>query len=234
MSLKLLAPDGHERYPTLEDDMESLLYVILYCSLLWLPHNLSKRDLALMVRMMFEDRTWLVDQYHGGEGKTANAFNRRYTKMVTFKEPLHDWLQTVMDYHSPRIHLREEYRGYWSDPDHLESFWRDFLQTRTFQPNDRVVHDHPAATGEYPPLGSSRRPYSTEVIWFGRRDENSPDGVATAAPRKRRLPSQPPIRRSKRLKELAEALASEPEPPRDPTSKASARPQRRQARQRRR
>ena len=222
MSYRLLAPAGLERKPTLQDDMESLFYVVLYCSLLWLPHNLSKEGLRRVIRMMFDIKTWIVDHYHGGDGKTPNALDRHYTKSITFKEPLHEWLQTVMDYFAPPRELQPQYKEYWSNPDHLEAYWGDFLRTHTFEADDRVVHDHPAATGVYVTPGSSI-PYSTEVVWFGEATEDGPPAVAEIAPRKRRAPprssrsaSPQPLRRSKRLKAREDAVARGPRPSRNP------------------
>ena len=68
MSIKLLAPNGQQQRPTVKDDMESLLYVILYCSLLWLPHNLSKKELDNAIFEMFDKRAWLVDDFYGKRG----------------------------------------------------------------------------------------------------------------------------------------------------------------------
>ncbi|PIL22447.1 hypothetical protein GSI_15135 [Ganoderma sinense ZZ0214-1] len=188
MSQKLLSPEGRERKPTLEDDMESLFYVVLYCSLLWLPHNLVKARLALIVFRIFEKRDWDRDQFYGGDGKLLNAFDRLYTRMVTFNEPLHEWLQTVMDYHSPQVD--GQYVGYWSNPDHLDNFWGNFLETHDLPQNDRVTHDHPAASGIYNPRSSEIGLYSSEVIWLGNPCQEDPEVAAppVGTKRKRRAP----------------------------------------------
>ncbi len=182
MSYKLLSQEGHERKPTLEDDMESLLYVVLYCSLLWLPHDLEKRLLARVILDMFERRDWENNQYYGGDGKTLNAFKRQYTRLVTFNQPLHEWLQTVMDYHSPRA--KGQYAGYWSNPDHLDTFWGNFLQAHDLPDDDRTTHDHPASTGVY---ALTMRLYSTEAIWLGNPISEDPE-----------VPHSPPAPKSKR------------------------------------
>lgn len=212
MSIKLLAPNGQQQRPTVKDDMESLLYVILYCSLLWLPHNLSKKELANAIFEMFDKRAWLVDDFYGGEGKILNATDRQYTQSIMFQEPFREWLQTVMDYHSPATGL---YEGHWPNPDQLDSFWGDFLQTRTFQPNDRVVHDHPAANGiPDPPLRSSNYLYSTEEIWLA-----NPSSSLNAIPRKRRArprDAAAPVRFSKRLRAKAEHASGAQLPLDDP------------------
>ena len=183
MSQKLLAPEGRDRRATLEDDMESLLYVVLYCSLLWLPHNLDKARLALIVFRIFEKRDWDRDQFYGGDGKLLNAYDRLYTKMVTFNHPLHEWLQTVMDYHSPQVD--GQYVGYWSNPDHLDTFWRNFLHTHDLPDNDHITHDHPAASGIYNPR-SSEGLYSSEVIWLGNPCREDPEVPPPLRPKRKR------------------------------------------------
>ena len=55
MSNKMLGPRGTTRNHTLQDDMESLIHVVLYCALLYLPHNLSDQELAQKIWLLFED-----------------------------------------------------------------------------------------------------------------------------------------------------------------------------------
>ena len=45
MSIDLLYDHENAVKQTIKDDMESLLYVVLYCALHWLPHSLSKDEL---------------------------------------------------------------------------------------------------------------------------------------------------------------------------------------------
>ena len=154
--------------------MESLLYVVLYCSFLWLPHNLSKADLASTIQGLFEESSWVYGTLTGGGGKIANAMLRLYTGRVEFNEPLKEWLTTVMDYLSP-AKTPHSYAGVghkWSSPEPLNQFWTDFLQTRTLPQNDRVVHEHPYATGKEEPLGSDA---STEAISLGKRPSEERD-----------------------------------------------------------
>ena len=48
MSRRMLSSFGFEGKQTLADDLESLVYVVLYCILLWLPHKLSKDDCSAL------------------------------------------------------------------------------------------------------------------------------------------------------------------------------------------
>ena len=101
MSNKVLAPQGLIRKHTLQDDMESLFYVILYCALLYLPHNFSKDLLAQTIREMFEASKFTDGYFIGGDGKLDNAVSRRYTKSMELNVPLKEWLDTVMDFCNP-------------------------------------------------------------------------------------------------------------------------------------
>ncbi|KAI0354872.1 hypothetical protein OH77DRAFT_1404217 [Trametes cingulata] len=149
MSYKLLLDPRGETKATLQDDMESLLYVVLYCALLWLPHNLSRDRLARLIVCIFDQYERYAGDFRGGAGKVANAAERMFTQEVKFRSAVGPWLETVMDYHLPPPTLRGEYRDYWSNPEYLDTFWREFLDGRTLERDDRVTHDHPRATGKY-------------------------------------------------------------------------------------
>ncbi|KAI0745673.1 hypothetical protein C8Q76DRAFT_764828 [Earliella scabrosa] len=131
---------------TIKDDMESLLYVILYCALLCLPHSLSIDDLSLVVSRIFEFSTTLNGTKVGGDGKMANAFTRRYTRSVVFKNSaIKKWLDAVMDFHT-RVEIDdddsqdEEDLAKW-DPALLDGFWSDFLKHHTLERADRVSNE---------------------------------------------------------------------------------------------
>ena len=53
MSIDLLYDHENLVKQTIKDDMESLLYVVLYCALHWLPHNLSKDRLSDLITAFF-------------------------------------------------------------------------------------------------------------------------------------------------------------------------------------
>ena len=222
MSNKMLAPKGTKRKQTLQDDMESLLYVVLYCSFLWLPHNLSKAELARTVKRLFEYADFYYGDYQGGDGKLENAVDREHTRAVAFNPVLKEWLDTVMNYYYPPKHLLQAYlkARKWSDPAQLDMFWTNFLQTHTLPADDRVVHDHPHATDQYDYGAHAGSSPSTEAISLGKRgpDSGQLDDHAPAQKRFRintlRLQSVPP-RRSQRLR--AKSGTSGPALPRPPT-----------------
>ena len=205
----MLAYDGKLRKQTIQDDMESLFYVVLYCSFLWLPHKLSKEDLHRTIKKFFEAASWVwpYADFEGGEGKVANAMRREYTKDVEFNPALKEWLDTVMDYNNPPPHLRQAYReaGKWSDPEQLDNFWGEFLRTHTLERDDRVVHDHPHATGKYGAHPEGR--YSTEAISLGGKRASQRRGLEEQPAVKRCRVTAPPValaqtqpRRSDRLR----------------------------------
>ncbi|TFK89719.1 hypothetical protein K466DRAFT_597544 [Polyporus arcularius HHB13444] len=226
MSWNMLVHTGPKTQQTLRDDMESLLYVVLYCSLLWLPHSLSKESLADIIYAMFEAHTTYGDIQAGGDGKIINAHHRSYTDRIKFAPALNEWLNTVMDYNLPReiededededeaevsvnVANEEQWVDRWADPTHLETFWAEFLRTHTLPSDDRLIHDHPHALGIYTPRPN---PWtivfrSTEAISLGKRP--SDEVSATRVTRKRPRPDlsltppvAPPSRRSERIRDL--------------------------------
>ena len=125
---------------TFQDEMESLLYVVLYSALLWQRHNVSQKQLTKTIGEMFISCTaFEAGSKDGGDGKIANAKDRVYTRLVLFEnESLDDWLKAVMDFHSPRRHRRAEYQDEWSHPEHLDAYWLSFLRTQTLESDDMV------------------------------------------------------------------------------------------------
>ena len=75
MSMRMLLPDGKTNEATFRDDMESLLYVVLYCSFLWLPHNLPKDKLAATIKELFEHYELHEGVQFGGGGTGGGEFS---------------------------------------------------------------------------------------------------------------------------------------------------------------
>ena len=139
MSQRMLSHDNVNEKMTLEDDMESLLYVVLYVALRWLPHSYPDRYLHKLFHDFFEDQADFGGVPHGGLHKFGNARGRATTREVVFKDAsFHEWLNTVMDYHCPPKTLKKEYEGRWSNPSFLDSYWCDFLQAHQLARGDRV------------------------------------------------------------------------------------------------
>ncbi|KAL7277722.1 hypothetical protein ACG7TL_008658 [Trametes sanguinea] len=141
MSARMLQPTGEsEDSHTFQDDLEALLYVVLYCGVLYLPHNLTESQLAEFYAAFFEEAYAQMGQTHGGVAKQVNAKCRQFTETITFGDPAFaEWLNTVMDYHSPPPELQETYAGYWNG-ERLNEFWSRFLETHELERHNRTVH----------------------------------------------------------------------------------------------
>ncbi|KAJ3012573.1 hypothetical protein NUW54_g1830 [Trametes sanguinea] len=141
MSIRMLNSDQLNGKHTLPDDLEALLYVVLYCALYYLPHNLSPQYVAAFSKAFFDEyRRRLGGVLHGGEAKYANAFARSFTKNVHFRDTVFDeWLQTVMDLHCQRIGTIKRQENLWT-LDSLDNYWTQFLETHNLEADNRQVH----------------------------------------------------------------------------------------------
>ncbi|OSD02505.1 hypothetical protein PYCCODRAFT_408431 [Trametes coccinea BRFM310] len=138
MSIKLInEPDEPH---TFQDDMEALFYVVLYCSLVHLQHDMDDpQDLRTFIQLFFDSSMFRFGRLEGGDSKRANAIMRTWTDRVKWNNAdLKAWLDTVMDYHRPPMHLRAAWSDRWSNPDYLDSFWRSFLEERSLAKDDWV------------------------------------------------------------------------------------------------
>ena len=139
MSRRMLSHLNAFARHTLADDMESLLYVVLYAALRWLPHDYPDYALSDLLQHFFEARTDVRGIPHGGTYKLGNAEYRGTTREIDFKDTsFQEWLNTVLDYHCPPEPLKEAYAGRWSDPSHLDRYWAEFLRTHELARNDRL------------------------------------------------------------------------------------------------
>ena len=177
------AAEGHKGKATFQDEMESLLYVVLHSALLWQKHNAHPKDLTNIITELFnKSRDMAGGVRDGGDGKLANAEERIYTRNVQFENrDLSEWLNTVMDFHSPPPHLEAEYKDKWTHPEQLDAYWLNFLQTHKLEPNNRADNE----LEQYDLYDSITLPRSP-----------SPPGIPVRGPSKTPPPSYP--RRLKR------------------------------------
>ncbi|GBE83554.1 predicted protein [Sparassis crispa] len=167
MSHRLDTGNGRLRH-TIEDDMESLLYVVLYCGLHWLPHEL---DADKAVQAIFFNREVVSRNESGrtelrsmepGEGKLQNKKNRKYVDPSRFAEPFGVWLETSMNYNHPReeedssasnaVSARENgdcsdaavspnpCEGNWDGPTPWKLYWEQYKANEYLPKNDKKPH----------------------------------------------------------------------------------------------
>ncbi|KAI0350370.1 hypothetical protein OH77DRAFT_1431108 [Trametes cingulata] len=200
MSYKVLADP--EKPHIFQDDMESLFYVVLYCSLHHLSHSLTPGELGTFLHEFFDQSAFCFGALRGGTGKGANAGDRFWTRRVSFRNAdLQTWLDTVMDYNGPPRARRAELKDHWTNPDYLDTFWGAFLQASSLPCNDRVhnafIKPHRFRDHTEPSLIPLRKHIFQAEI--------QKRLAASAGPPKRPRPANDiaPLRRSKRLRSKA-------------------------------
>ncbi|OJT04963.1 hypothetical protein TRAPUB_4244 [Trametes pubescens] len=142
MSSKVLSKP--EQPHTLEDDMESLLYVVLYCALLYLPHNLDDESLEVVIQRLFDQSVDIDGELRGGFGKIANRAGCTLTGRIKFANPdLQKWLDDAMNLHGRLGVPSAQSSLIWRVPENLDKLWRDFFATQTLTSGDRVENALP-------------------------------------------------------------------------------------------
>lgn len=193
---------------TRDDDMESLLYVILFCAMTWLGHNLSKDALEKRIEDFFDSRhekLGSIDTF-GGDSKWNNAQGRQLTQDIRWNNAaVGDWFNTVLDFfripilRRPR-EARWEHIQPWHDLDALEPYWASFLRERDSElgTDDRV--DLPSllhardASGAVPGIPADGLPLvmaPTNALGKRSSRSSSPEDVSVP-PLKRTRRSAPP------------------------------------------
>ncbi|OBZ71555.1 hypothetical protein A0H81_08674 [Grifola frondosa] len=128
---------------TLQDDMESLFYVVLYCSLRWLPHSDTDESVSARINALFHHSHCIGGQMLGGDAKISLLRSRAFARDITWANAgVQQWVNTVLDYRSPQGHPNPLiFPESWSDPRHLDIFWGGFLTSLSREPNDRIERD---------------------------------------------------------------------------------------------
>ncbi len=109
--------------------MESLLYVVLYNSILYLPHNQDAVTVRWTITQMFDFQGSPSGEPLGGTGKDNNMDERRYTKLFRWNIVLDNWLNTMMNYMAPLPEFGGLKDGVhrWT-PEHVNAFWSKILE----------------------------------------------------------------------------------------------------------
>ncbi|KAI0350368.1 hypothetical protein OH77DRAFT_1573299 [Trametes cingulata] len=178
----------------IEDDMESFLYVVLYCGLLRLPHNLTSMALLKTLRTVFDyqDDYVGVGKKRGGDGKLQNMANRRHTAPIKWHTPgMEEWIRTAWDHLHPTSTTPDGV-GKWTHDD-LQLFWRTFLhQKRDILPHFDRINNVAVATASrlfqrhLPASAAERTHHATVSADKKRSAPDSPDSVDRNRRSKRR------------------------------------------------
>ncbi|RPD54652.1 hypothetical protein L227DRAFT_343624 [Lentinus tigrinus ALCF2SS1-6] len=149
---------------TIRDDMESMIYVVLYCALLWTPHKLSPEELANTM-MFFDAYDTLENVPTGGDPKSMNLRTRRHTDRLTDKWAVPQtgiWVNIMLDYVHPAAKITPPRRFNKSQPKYVEPWLSKFLKKHgaALPRNDRFDHvaHHPEKFSDKAPLASRGRP----------------------------------------------------------------------------
>ncbi|KAL6306980.1 hypothetical protein BKA93DRAFT_912292 [Sparassis latifolia] len=149
MAQRLLAEAGNKVRQIIADDMESLLYVVMFCGLHWLPHrnieDAQQADQGMFHNHMLQEpntsRPDLPAEYVPmvqGLGKLKNKQDRSYVDPVHFEQPFQQWLEMAMSFNSPRRQSSPtesseqdfKYPPDWVNPQPFYDFWTNFLETQ--------------------------------------------------------------------------------------------------------
>ncbi|KAH8115731.1 hypothetical protein DFH11DRAFT_1301613 [Phellopilus nigrolimitatus] len=140
MSAESLDAGANFRH-SIKDDMESMLYVVLYCCVRWLPHN----EVDLLGHRMHR----FFDQYEignygalvGGDAKTGQMVRGTFTRDFIFNNAhVQSWINTAYSYLYPiSTSTPDKFEGKWT-PESFKQLWIDTCREK-LPDNDRVKHD---------------------------------------------------------------------------------------------
>ncbi|KAH8115724.1 hypothetical protein DFH11DRAFT_1702549 [Phellopilus nigrolimitatus] len=147
MSADALNPGAQFRH-SIKDDMESMLYVVLYCCVRWLPHN-KLGKLGQRMHMFFDQYDIEVDDTMvGGTNKNCEKVCRYFTRIFVFENvQTQTWITKAFNYLAPfgaawppfGATTPQDYKGKWT-PKSFESLWTKICKEELPE-DDRVVHD---------------------------------------------------------------------------------------------
>jgi len=152
---------------SLEDDLESLLYVILYCALRWLPVDSPQSGLD-----------WWITQFFGNPpgwppaaAKEHNSLNRAHTRHLksTGSQAILDWLNAAMDLHHG--HPPFGPNPLWKGGEALQALWMETL-AKVLPEDDR--HENPVLNITYQEALSPHATYTTGATSAALLDSHNP------------------------------------------------------------
>ncbi|KAM5540757.1 hypothetical protein V8D89_005590 [Ganoderma adspersum] len=100
--------------------VSSMLYVVLYCGVMYLPHKTDPENFRGLLAGMFDSYNLSSTGIpYGGDGKRRNKRSRAFTSPIKWKSPpFKDWLDSVMEFHQG---------GKNWDPVSVGDWWDQFL-----------------------------------------------------------------------------------------------------------
>ena len=110
-------------------DMESMLYVVLYCGLLCLPHRLDGNMLRDILRDFFDSHSLGSGLPTGGYGKITNRHTRSLTSTINWRgNTMFAWVEAMLtSLHPLTAAVRPGQRLPW-EPQAVETWWANFLR----------------------------------------------------------------------------------------------------------
>ncbi len=113
---------------SVDDDLESLLYVILYLAVLWLPLEDRDQCAADVIGRMCED--WSIQSGRlVALGKKFNQADRQHTEPLKWKNgSFQVFMNKMLDILNPMVETDEEhpFPNQWTC-NNIKAFWEDFL-----------------------------------------------------------------------------------------------------------
>lgn len=135
----------------IQDDMESIFYVVIYSAMRWLRHTCELPGTLSDIMRGFFDYEGI--QFHpdrkakGGLPKMGNLMDASFTSEFCFNSPLDDWIEHVRSINRAVLpivcHLAltdddKEKLKLWQ-PEILGAYWTTFLNETSLPTHDRVL-----------------------------------------------------------------------------------------------
>ena len=130
MSIDVLESTPEPHRHTIEDDMESYFYVVLYSSISWAP-QLKKTDIKTQINNFFNERRlgWYGDEEDGGSRKFRNRFDKYFIKRFSFENiELSGWIDCVISFQNDPTKWTLEA---------LYEYWKGVASSKDLPPLDR-------------------------------------------------------------------------------------------------
>ncbi|TBU38456.1 hypothetical protein BD309DRAFT_994448 [Dichomitus squalens] len=137
---------NHALPPGLLQDMESMIWLLIYCGLLRLQHDQEPAETRRYLEMVFDFYSPQVKDKGlgplGGTGKLAELRQRTLIRTVHWTNHVfQQWIHTLLDARSPLDDnpCRDEFKALWN-PSTIAAIWKNMLYQNTI-PDDEMVNN---------------------------------------------------------------------------------------------